>query len=149
MTRRSSPKGVQSNADTRGESVKFGHASALREPKRSAHMSTKTTKRKRAATAAVESPRPAPQALSTDVAATNTIVAADAAPVSTGDSLATSSPVSTGDSLATSSPVVSLFSNSTVKDAAALKGTLLQVLRRRRSRMVGRWVGGTAPDTFK
>jgi ABC-type transporter Mla MlaB component len=96
--------------------VKFGHASALREPKRSAHMSTKTTKRKRAATAAVESPRPAPRALSTDVAATNTIVAADAAPVSTRDSLATSS------------PVVSLFSNSTVKDAAALKGTLLQVL---------------------
>jgi ABC-type transporter Mla MlaB component len=72
-------------------------------------MSTKTTKRKRTTAAAVESP-------------------ASAEPVSTGDSLAISSPVSAGDSLAISSPVVSLFSNSTVKDAAALKDTLLQVL---------------------
>jgi len=100
--------------------MKFGHASAPREGKRSARMSTKTTKRKRAA--ASEAPA-VPQVVSAAVELRNGDVS-----VSTRDSLATSSPVSTGGSLTTSSPIVSLFSNSTVKDAAALQGTLLQVI---------------------
>jgi ABC-type transporter Mla MlaB component len=88
--------------------MKFGHASVPREGKRSARMSTKTTKRKRA----VASEAPAvPQVVSAAVELRNE-----------------DAPVSAGDSLATSSPVVSLFSNSTVKDAAALQGTLLQVI---------------------
>jgi ABC-type transporter Mla MlaB component len=109
MTRRTSPKGRHPHADTEGESMKFGHSSVPREGKRSARMSTKTTKRKPAA-AAIKS-RVRPQAASAAVELSND-----------GES------VSTGDSLATSSPVVSLFSNSTVKDAAALQGTLLQVI---------------------
>jgi ABC-type transporter Mla MlaB component len=112
--------------------MKFGHASVPREGKRSARMSTKTTKRKRA----VASEAPAvPQVVSAAVELRNedaSVSAGDSlatsSPVSTRDSLATSSPVSTRDSLTTLSPVVSLFSNSTVKDAAALQGTLLQVI---------------------
>jgi ABC-type transporter Mla MlaB component len=100
MTRRTSPKAVQSNADSEGESVKFGRASAPNVPTR---MPTKTTtKRKRAATAAAEP------------------IAAPPVPAS--------EPVAVASSPAPEEPVVALFSNSTVKDAAALKGTLEQIL---------------------
>jgi ABC-type transporter Mla MlaB component len=113
MTRRSSPKGVKPNADTEGESVKFGRSSARPlASQRSVRMSTKTTKRKRAAATAIE---PMEAAVEPPVAAS---VAADVAAAEA----AIVSPAVAGE------PVVSLFSNSTVKDAAALKDTLLQVL---------------------
>jgi ABC-type transporter Mla MlaB component len=75
-------------------------------------MSTKTTKRKRAASPAATEPaeaNPAPQ----ESAPVAVAVATTSAPVA---------PASNDE------PVVSLFSNSTVKDAAALKDTLLQVI---------------------
>ena len=78
--------------------MKFGRASAHNVPTR---MPTKTTtKRKRAATAVAEPAAAPPAAASEPVA---------------------SSP-------APEEPVVALFSNSTVKDAGALKGTLEQIL---------------------
>jgi ABC-type transporter Mla MlaB component len=76
-------------------------------------MSTKTTKRKRAAAAASE---PVEAAIQTS------IVASAPVEVHAADVVASVS------SAAGTEPVVSLFSNSTVKDAAALKDTLLQVL---------------------
>jgi ABC-type transporter Mla MlaB component len=72
-------------------------------------MSTKTTKRKRAASPAATEP----------VETASARAPAAAAPSDLG------APV---ESMGGAVPVVSLFSNSTVKDAAALKGTLLQVV---------------------
>ena len=72
-------------------------------------MSTKTTKRKRAATPAATTP-------------------AEAAPVSAPAAPAPIVVSAPADPAGTVEPVVSLFSNSTVKDAAALKDTLLQVV---------------------
>lgn len=99
MPRRISPKELQPNADTEGESVKFGHSRTSSKPT-SARMSTKTTKRKRAATVAAIEPAPEPNL----------------------------QPTQTPVDVKVAEPVVRLFSNSTVKDAAALKDTLLQVL---------------------
>ena len=75
-------------------------------------MSTKTTKRKRAATAVAEPLEPSIEA------------SAASAPVDVAPAGKVLSDSSDGSAV----PVVSLFSNSTVKDAAALKDTLLQVL---------------------
>jgi ABC-type transporter Mla MlaB component len=74
-------------------------------------MSTKTTKRKRAASAAATEPA-APNSGPQEPAPVSVAVATTSAPAPTNDD----------------EPVVSLFSNSTVKDAGALKDTLLQVL---------------------
>ena len=72
-------------------------------------MSTKTTKRKRAAAPAATEPA-APAPVSAPAAAPPIVVSAPPEPAGGAE------------------PVVSLFSNSTVKDAAALKDTLLQVV---------------------
>jgi ABC-type transporter Mla MlaB component len=93
--------------------VNFGRSSARHlASQRSVRMSTKTTKRKRAATAVAQPVEPAIEA------------SVASAPM---DAAAASEVVS-DSSDASAEPVVSLFSNSTVKDAAALKDTLLQVL---------------------
>jgi anti-anti-sigma regulatory factor len=76
-------------------------------------MSTKTTKRKRAAAVATQPVEAAIEA---------TIVASAPVDVPAAEVVASIAPAGIAE------PVVSLFSNSTVKDAAALKDTLLQVL---------------------
>jgi ABC-type transporter Mla MlaB component len=76
-------------------------------------MSTKTTKRKRAAAPATQ---PAEAAIEASVVASAAVAVA---PIEVATGVAAE---------ASAEPVVSLFSNSTVKDAAALKDTLLQVL---------------------
>jgi anti-anti-sigma regulatory factor len=76
-------------------------------------MSTKTTKRKRAAAAATQP---------VEAAIEPSIVASAPVDVPVAEVVASIAPAAIAE------PVVSLFSNSTVKDAAALKDTLLQVL---------------------
>ena len=123
MTRRSSPKDVKPNADSERESVKFGRARAPKCPdetsEESARMSTKTPKRKKAAAAvteAVEMPAPAPVASEPAAVVSDPV---DAAPAEVAAAPAESQ---------RSEPIVSLFSSSTVKDAAALRDTLLQLI---------------------
>jgi anti-anti-sigma regulatory factor len=91
--------------------VKFGPESGPSQTAINARMSTKTTKRKRAATAAATEPATAPGAATGGAQERSPAVASAPVKASSG-----------------AEPVISLFSNSTVKDAAALKDTLLQVI---------------------
>lgn len=112
---RSSPKAAQPNADSERESVKFGRAHP-RPTFEIATMSTKTTKRKRASAPVTDDASARPTA----APAAETKVAPA---VVTGPAAAV-----VAEPAQDIGPTIGLASNCTVKDAAALKNELLQLL---------------------
>jgi ABC-type transporter Mla MlaB component len=134
MTRRSSPKAAAVHADTNSESMKLTRAARRASHRIPLTVSTKSPKRKRAAVA------PAPESIAGNALPIDTAVAAEIdAQTSETATMAALSPAAVDAVLDATAileppasgpvdPIIALSSNSTVKDAQALKAEMMKLL---------------------